>query len=523
VIAARVLDRLDSLPPDRPALFETAGRRIGAGALSARIRAVAAGLATAGLRPGDRVLFAVRPSIDAVTLLLACVHAGGAVVAADTGMGDALFASRMALVQPRWVLAESLALGLTAWEWPRRLARRVGIALPPLARVPGARPLRAGPPVPGFPAPDVFRLPGGAGPTPPAPADPRAEAFLVFTSGTTDRPRVVVHSHRSLLATLDVLTPALAMRPDDVPYTADLHLILPALLAGACPVIPRRRPAPARLLDDLTRFRATHVFGTPADFQGLLHAALTAQRRLPESLRLVLLGSAPVGGAFLERFRAVVPAGTEVRAVYGLTEMLPVASATLEEKLAFAAGDLPGDLAGSLARGATARIAPDGELLLRGPHLCAGYLGQPPLAELPTGDLATLDPAGRIVLLGRKKAMIIRRDKNIYPGVYEPVVDRIPGVARSALVGVYDERIADERVALVVEPARGQPAADLERRVRRALRDGPHRIDADAQPDVVVVAPLPTSGRSGKVDAGAVRALVRRRLALPAPPAADSA
>jgi acyl-CoA synthetase (AMP-forming)/AMP-acid ligase II len=334
---------------------------------------------------------------------------------------------------------------------------------------------------------------------------------------------VVVHSHRSLLATLDVLAPALAMRPDDVPYTADLHLILPALLAGACPVIPRRRPAPARLLDDLTRFRATHVFGTPADFQALLNAALTGRRRLPESLRLVLLGSAPVGGAFLERFRAVVPAGTEVRAVYGLTEMLPVASATLEEKLAFAAGDLPGDLAGSLARGATARIAPDGELLLSGPHLCAGYLGQPPLAELPTGDLATLDPAGRIVLLGRKKAMIIRRDKNIYPGVYEPVVDRIPGVARSALVGVYDERIADERVALVVEPTRGQPAAALERRVRRALRDGPHRIDADAQPDVVVVAPLPTSGRSGKVDAGAVRALVRRRLALAAPPAADPA
>jgi acyl-CoA synthetase (AMP-forming)/AMP-acid ligase II len=514
VIAARVLSRLDSLPPGRLALAETGGRTVGAAALSARIRAVAAGLAAAGLRPGDRILFAVRPSIDAVTLLLACVHAGGAVVAADLGMGDALFASRMALVRPRWVLAESVALGLTAWEWPRRLARRVGIALPPLARVSGARPLRAGPPVPGFRAPDVFRLPAGAAPAPPAPLDPEGEAFLVFTSGTTDRPRAVVHTHRSLLATLDVLSPALALGPDDVPYSRDLHLILPALLAGACPVIPRRRPAPPRLLDDLTRFRATHVFGTPAEFQGLLQTAVASGRRLPESLRLLLLGSAPVGNAFLDRFRAVVPAGTEVRAVYGLTEMLPVASAVLEEKLAFAAGDLPGDLAGTLAPGVSARIAPDGELLLRGPHLCAGYLGQPPLHELPTGDLATLDARGRIVLLGRKKAMIIRKDKNIYPGVYEPVVDRVPGVLRSALVGVYDERIADERVALVVEPAPGQSAAALEARVRRALRDGPHRIDADAQPDVVLVAPLPTSGRSGKVDAGAVRALVRRRLAL---------
>ena len=110
--------------------------------------------------------------------------------------------------------------------------------------------------------------------------------------------------------------------------------------------------------------------------------------------------------------------------------------------------------------------------------------------------------------------MIIRKDKNIYPGVYEPLVDRIPGVERSALVGVYDERLADERVALVVEPAPGQSAAALEARVRRALRDGPYRIDADAQPDVVFVAPLPTAGRSGKVDAGAVRALVRRRLGL---------
>ena len=514
MIAGRVLSRLESLPPDRPALAETGGRNVGAAALNARIRAVAAGLAAAGLQSGDRVLFALRPSIDAVALLLACVHAGGAVVAADLGMGDALFATRMALVRPRWVLAESLALGLTAWEWPRRLARRAGIALPPLARVPGARPLRAGPPVPGFRAPDVFRLPAGTAPVAPAPLDLEDEAFLVFTSGTTDRPRAVVHSHRSLLATLDVLSPALALRPDDVPYSGDLHLILPALLAGACPVIPRRRPAPSRLLDDLTRFRATHVFGTPADFQGLLQTAIATGRRLPESLRLLLLGSAPVGSAFLDRFRAVVPAGTEVRAVYGLTEMLPVASASLEEKLAFAAGDLPGDLAGTPAPGVSARVAPDGELLLRGPHLCAGYLGQPPLRELPTGDLATLDARGRIVLLGRKKAMIIRKAKNIYPGVYEPVVDRIPGVERSALVGVYDERIADERVALVVEPAPGQPAAALEARVRQALRDGPCRIDADAQPDVVFVAPLPTSGRSGKVDAGAVRALVRRRLGL---------
>jgi acyl-CoA synthetase (AMP-forming)/AMP-acid ligase II len=160
--------------------------------------------------------------------------------------------------------------------------------------------------------------------------------------------------------------------------------------------------------------------------------------------------------------------------------------------------------------------------VLRGPNLCAGDLaaleaGAPPIVEHRTGDLARVDPDGRLVLLGRAKDMIIRGRHNVYPALHEAAAERVPGVRRCAMVGVWDDARADERVVLVVEPAApvGAPAAReaLAARVRRALREGPARVDDAAQPDLVLVVDrLPEAGRSRKVDREAVRALARAAL-----------
>ncbi|HEX6510063.1 MAG TPA: class I adenylate-forming enzyme family protein, partial [Chloroflexota bacterium] len=112
---------------------------------------------------------------------------------------------------------------------------------------------------------------------------------------------------------------------------------------------------------------------------------------------------------------------------------------------------------------------------------------------------------GRIILLGRSKDMIIRGRYNIYPALYEQRIEEIPGVARCALIGVWDERLGDERVVLAVEPAPAETdPGRLRHRVDRALRRDA-LIDSLALPDEVVVMPLPESGRSRKIDRNALR------------------
>ena len=206
----------------------------------------------------------------------------------------------------------------------------------------------------------------------------------------------------------------------------------------------------------------------------------------------------------------MLPPAATAWAIYGMTEILPVAVVSIDEKLAWT-GD--GDLLGAPVPGIELRVAGDGELLLRGPQLCAGYLGEPPMREHATGDVVRLDDTGRLVLLGRAKDMIIRGHHNVYPALHEPVVARIPGVRRCAMVGVRDARAADERIVLVVEPAEGTDPAALARALPAALRDEATRIDDAARPDRILVMPLPEVGRSHKVDRAALRAIAARALA----------
>ena len=221
----------------------------------------------------------------------------------------------------------------------------------------------------------------------------------------------------------------------------------------------------------------------------------------------MLFRSAPVRATFLERLHDVLPAGARVDCVYGMTEMLPVAAVTLDDKLAYTG---EGDLVGAPVAGVVARVNDAGELLLRGPHLFSRYIGGSAVTEHATGDLARMD-AGRIVLLGRSKDMIIRREHNIYPEVHEPVIESIAGVRRCAMVGVYDDAAADERVVLVVEPEAWVTDDSFADTVRSALRDGPNRIDLAAQPDLIMLHDVPMGGRSRKVDKQVLREIARER------------
>lgn len=498
--------------PHAVALLESSGAAITYSALYRRATALREAFRELGMTPGEQVLFSVRPGIDAVMLAVAVNGAGGVIVSCDPYVGDALFSARLSMLTPRWVVAESRVLAASSGGIVSRVLRWAGIRLAPLGRLANVRFVRVGLPIPGAPPAISSRALARRRPTyaaRDAQLDPSLPALVDFTSGTAGSPKAVVHTRRSLAATLAVVRDALDADETNTIHSGALHLILPALLSGARVVIPRRSVVDARdTLRGLERWGVSHLFAVASDGRRLLDYCVAHQRRLPASLRVLLLGGSPVHAALLRRLRDVVEEGTRVVCVYGMTEILPVALVSLEEKLAY---DGTGDLLGAPVPTVHARVADDGELLVSGPALFDRYLGGSPVTEHATGDLARMED-GRIVLLGRAKDMIIRGETNIYPELYEPVIERIPGVRRCALIGQYLERLADECVVLVVEPEPGTNADELDRRLRHELRYGDCRIDTAAQPDFIFSMPLPEAGRASKVNKAALRALVRERL-----------
>lgn len=473
------------------------------------IRAVSAGLRGRGMAPGDRVLFSVRPGMDAVVLALGIVHAGGTVVFADPGAGEALFRARMALAAPRWVAAESV-LYLASSRLLRPIARRRGLELAPYGQVvPDASHIYTGRWLPGVPrgATSFARL-TGAGDPGDAAMPPDGPALIIFTSGTTGVPKAVVHTRSSLGAGLGDFAREVGIRLGQKVLTDQLMVGVPALIAGAHWTIPpygtNPGARPEQYLDLLPD--AELLFAVPAALDAILRTLETRTDLIPPHLDTIVIGGAPVLRPLLARTHERFP-DARIRSIYGMTEILPVAIADGVAKLHAPVGD--GDEVGRVVPSVTAEIV-DGELVLSGAGLAAGYLAdlpQYPLTRVATGDLARLD-GDRLTLLGRRKDMFIRGTQNVYPGLYEPVIAGLPGVLDLAMVGVPDE-IGDDRIVLALVPASDPPAAatvvhPLVASVTRAL---PGLIDAGVIPDAVVAIPaLPRSGRARKLDRAALSA-----------------
>ncbi|MBL0887661.1 AMP-binding protein [Myceligenerans indicum] len=592
-------------------------------ALADRVERTAAGLTAAGMSPGDRVLFSIRPRPEGIILCLAVIHAGGSIVFVDPGSTPELFAARLAAANPRWAATEAL-LYLASAGPLARVARARGLLLPAYSRLP-VRHLYSGRWLPGVPkgARRVARLaesttvtdsersvgPGAAGPAPAGPghADPAPaksagqasaevvadrEALVVFTSGTTAEPRAVVHTTASLGGMLGLFAQVGDLSPGQRAHTDQLFLGLPALLAGGTWEIPARTPAADPVAFARGVAGADSSFAVPADVTALLDVIEKERRRggradgsgrfgarvssasghPPDPSagpRVMAVGAAPVTPALMTRAIRLLP-GTRWVCVYGATEMLPAAVVDGVEKAGSvgrtSGASAAGDLIGAPLRGICARIDdPDrdgvGELVISGPSLMAGYLadldaGRPHVREHRTGDLAKVDDEGILTLVGRTRDMIIRGTVNIYPGLFEPRVRELPGVAEALMVGVPMDD-GDERVVLVLVadrgdtatqdrpggqgrgdgqggqgredgqggqrmppsgmllPARGVPLTGNTPLVRAVEPRLPEILDHGALPDLVVeAAGIPLSGRSRKPDRAALSAaagqLIRR-------------
>lgn len=500
--------------PGATAIVGARGRELTFGGLRERALRIRDRLAADGLARGDGVLYAVEPSPDAIAVALGVVAAGGVLVLADPGLAPEILQARLRLARPRWVVAGSLLYAVTSFAPLRALARRRGVLLPglrdPLPEL-DLRHAYTGRWLPGVPR-DAVRLRGlngsptatgvgadaGAGAAESSGASTvesagasRGEvddpAAVIFTSGTTAHPRAVVHTRASLAAGLEIFRDRFPVEAGDVVHTDGLMLGLPALIGGAT----WSMPGPDKLIFER---RVTHLYCVPVELAALVERV----ERLPGSLRHLLLGSAPAPPAVLRKAIAAAP-GAEVLSIYAMTEALPIALASAAEKLACTEGDL----LGAPLPGVGVRFTEDQELIVSGPHLARGYLGEPPHDEVATGDLVRMDGQGRLVLLGRKKDMILRDGFNIYPSLYEPAIAALPGVADAAIVGLADPVTGDEEVVLALVPGDGFQEAAVRARL-------PALVDAGALPDrIAVLADFPRSSRR-KLDRAALRTAIRR-------------
>jgi len=381
------------------------------------------------------------------------------------------------------VLADAAAQAVAGWAGP--LAGRAHLALPDLTalapvatigrRLPGCAPALE-------PAALTAAVPDHRGQD--------GDAVVVFTSGTTSKPRAVVHTWASIDAGLRAVGELVQPQPG-IPVLGGMFFVLvPALAAGAPVALPAR--SPARLARQLRQLRPQGTYLTPPQ----LRSALASGARFTGR---VWSGSAPVSADLLTRVRQA--GADEAWGVYALTELFPVAAVEATTKAAFAE---PGDLVGDLVPGVEATVDGAGQLLVTGPAAADRYLGECSMKWVATGDVARMS-GRRVVLSGRCKDMILRGAENIYPGLYEPAL-HVPGVDLAVLVGV-PASDGDERLVSIVEL---QSGAD-QGQVRRAL-EAPLRRMGAARPDDVLFAPIPLAGRSRKPDRAAAARLAAELL-----------
>ncbi|MCE9635223.1 MAG: AMP-binding protein, partial [Planctomycetes bacterium] len=311
-----------------------------------------------------------------------------------------------------------------------------------------------------------------------APAD--AVAVLQYTSGTTGGLKAAAMTHANLVANAlqnniwfswtrdDVILGALPLQ-----HTWGMCCVMNASLAAGARVVLLPHFDPEAVLAAIERERVTVAYGSATMFHRLLDAAgADAPRRLA-SLRYVKAGAMLVGSDLYARWTAAVPLVPMING-YGLTEASPeVSNNPPHARRGGTVGvPLPGtEIRLGVVESPDVESAPgaEGEVQIRGPQVMSGYWRNEEATRaaftsdgwLRTGDLATFDEAGYLVIRDRLKDLIKYRGWSVVPGEVERVLREHAAVAEACVVGVPDPRDGEMPVAYVVlRPGSGAPDAD---------------------------------------------------------------
>ena len=490
-----------------------------------RVASAATALTRLGVAPGDRVAVLVPPGADLLTVVYACWRIGAVTVVADRGLGLRGLgrAVRSARVQHVVGVAPALvAARLGRWApGARRLTVDAVRGTSTAGEAVGLRDLRLPEPMPGDPA------------------------AVVFTSGATGPAKGVRYTHAQLGAQRDALRRLYGITGDDrfVAAFAPFAVFGPALGITTCfadmdVTSPRTLTADA-LEAACAAVDATMVFGAPAALANVVRTRSGATPALGR-VRLVLSAGAPVPERVAAEMRRICPEA-EVHTPYGMTEVLPVADISTDERDSIGPGrgvcvGRPVDdcevtvlpltavpLTGQRELPVPLRAGETGEITVRSSWMSSGY-DRLWLTEAAarvdvsgasdgrhwhrTGDVGHLDEHGRLWVEGRVAHVIHTSGGTITPVPLEVAAERLAAVSRAAAVGVGP--VGCQQVVLVVDPTDGSPDGPATVTLTDAVRAAVAPVPVAA---VWVDRDLPVDIRhNSKIDRAALAATMARRL-----------
>jgi len=456
--------------PDQVALrFQ--GESVTWGELNQRVQLAAAGLAERGVGAGDRVAILMTNRPEFLEAVLAANALGAIAVPVNF---------RLAPAEAAYVLADSGARLIVTDTALAPLAAAAAADLAQAPHIVAAGP-RTGGPLPAGAEPYTEMLDHSTGVPPQAEVSEHDVALLMYTSGTTGRPKGAMLTHLNLLmqAITTIRTGRLGGEDHagllNVPmfHIAGIGGMPPALMLGLRTVImPTASFDAEATLDVIESERITSMFAVPAQWQVLCaHPDVTARTG---SLRTISWGAAPATVTLLRTMNEKFPAA-EIISVFGQTEMSPVTTAlpaadairkigSVGKPVALVAARIVDDQMNDVAPGEV------GEIVYRGPTVMAGYWNNDEATAeafaggwFHSGDLVRADAEGYIYVVDRKKDMIISGGENIYCAEVENILAGYPGVADIAIVGAAHERWGETPIAVVVpaDPAVPPTLEDL--------------------------------------------------------------
>lgn len=482
--------------------------------LNSRAGRYAAGLERIGITRGTRTVLMVKPGREFFALVFALFRVGAVLVLIDPGIEKKALKECL-----REVEAEAF----------------VGVPLAHVARIVFGEALATVKTLVTVGKPWFW---GGsrldqlldATPLPMVPTTEDEIAAVLFTSGSTGVPKGAVYTHGTFSHQVRMLRNTYGFQPDEVDLSTFPMFALFMAALGFTSVIPdmdSRKPGsadPVKLIEAITDHRCTNMFGSPALLERLSDHGLEHGTKLP-TLRRVLSAGAPVRHDILLAVRAMLD-DAQIFTPYGATEALPVANIgsdeVLGETLALtAAGEgicigrpvdemtvrvvrITDDPIETWSDDLLAATGETGEITVRGPVVTREYYRRPrrtALAKIADGehvvhrmgDLGRFDEQGRLWMCGRKSHRVQTATGDVFTVPIEMIFNSLPGVRRTALVGVPDG--AHRRPVLVVEPKQGSRTGDSEwvRYLRSVAED--HPVAAVITDVLVHRAPFPVDIR----------------------------
>jgi malonyl-CoA/methylmalonyl-CoA synthetase len=481
-LAARI-DALGASNPGRPFLVTPEGRTISYGDLLAETQRFAAGLKSLGVAPGDRVTAQIEKSPEALFLYFGCLWLGAVYMPLNTGYTQAELAYFVGDAEPALYIHDRAATppqGVRALTLAADGSGTLMTALPTQSHLPRA---------------DLTES---------------AQAAMLYTSGTTGRPKGAMIPRRALATNAATLAQLWRFTAEDVLLHAlpvfhvhGLFVATNTVVAAGASMRFHAKFDTDSVLADMPH--ASVLMGVPTFYTRLLQAP-DVLRDATRTMRLFVSGSAPLLPETHEAFAAVT--GHSILERYGMTETQINTSHPYEGPRS------PGTVGVHLP-GVEVRITvpetdqpvPQGEtgmIEVRGENLFTGYWrnAEKTAADLRpdgwfiTGDLGHFNADGQLVIVGRGKDLIISGGLNIYPKEIETEINALPGVIESAVIGVPHPDFGEAVVAVVV----GTDMTEAE--IKAGLTD---RLARFKQPKAVFIADGLPRNTMGKVQKALLR------------------